>query len=128
MHLSLSRRFRHMGSRGVTPFILNLGISWRFVVKFTTPPSYTRKKLWYPLDSPLNNRFFGPQNWYGRSGGKKIVFPHFGIRTLNPVAHNIDTIPTTAFPASTRELLITSLHGLLIVSCYLTFKNRASYI
>jgi len=29
-----------------------------------------------------------------------------GIRTLKPLTHNIDTIPTTATPACTRELLV----------------------
>jgi hypothetical protein len=75
------------------------------VVKFTTPPSYTRKKSWYPLDSLLNEALWATELvWTYWRQEKCLSF--VGIRNLNPLAHNIDAVPTTAIAASTRELLI----------------------
>jgi len=37
-------------SRGITPLILNLGPTWRRVVKFTTWPLYTRKGTSLPIE------------------------------------------------------------------------------
>jgi hypothetical protein len=44
----------YWGSEGITPHILDLGSSWRWVVSSTPWPFYTQgKSPWYPLDRRL---------------------------------------------------------------------------
>jgi hypothetical protein len=58
--------------------ILNLDITWRFVVSYTHRPLYPREKSpRYPVD----NRLGGPQIRSGQGGEEKILSP---CRELNP--------------------------------------------
>jgi hypothetical protein len=56
-----------LGSGGVTPRILDLGIRWRWVVSFMPRPLYLQgKSPWYPLERRLGV----PQNRSGRGEEK----------------------------------------------------------
>jgi hypothetical protein len=69
--------WRRMGSGCIDPHFLDLGISWRWVVSFTSRPLYSREKNpRYPLD----RRFGGPQRRSGRREEDKILDTN-GIRT-----------------------------------------------
>jgi hypothetical protein len=65
------------GSGCIDPYFLDLRISWRWVVSFTTWPLYSRgKNPRYSLDRRLG----GPQSQSGRRGEEKILDPT-GTRT-----------------------------------------------
>jgi hypothetical protein len=67
-------------SRGMAPFILNIGIGWRYVVNLTSRPS-PEKESRCPL-----NRLSGFLNRFGRFGDKNIVnLPGFELRTVQLV-------------------------------------------
>jgi hypothetical protein len=66
----------YWGSRGIAPWILDLGTRWRRVVSFTTQPLYSQgKSPWYPLDRRLG----GPQSRSGCCGEEKNSQPPPGI-------------------------------------------------
>jgi hypothetical protein len=59
-----------MGSGYIEPNFLDLGTSWRWVVRFTLLPLYPRgKSPRYPLDRRLG----APQNQSGQRGEEKIL-------------------------------------------------------
>jgi hypothetical protein len=68
----------HMGEWRYGSTILNLGTKWRWVVRFTPRPLYSRgNSPWYPLDKKL----IGPQSRSGRCGVENISCP---CLELNP--------------------------------------------
>jgi hypothetical protein len=68
------------GSACIDPHFLDLGTSWRWVVRFTPLPLYPRgKSPRYPSDRRLG----GPQSRSGRFGEEKILDPT-GTRTATP--------------------------------------------
>jgi hypothetical protein len=82
---TLSMACRYGGSRGMDPFILNVGARKRGVAKLTPCHLTTRIETWYPL----NRKLSGPQ--IGRSGrfgeDKEHFLPSiFALRTVQPVA------------------------------------------
>jgi hypothetical protein len=57
----------YWGSGGVAPRILDFGISWMWMVSFTSRPLYPQgESPWFPLDGRLG----GPQSRSGRSEEK----------------------------------------------------------
>jgi hypothetical protein len=80
---------RHGGvlwkTEGITPCILDLDTTWRWVVSFMLRSLYLQgKSLWYPLDRRLD----GPQNRSGRGGEEKNSQPLPGLEPpiIQPVA------------------------------------------
>jgi hypothetical protein len=59
-------------NKGIDPHFLDLGTSWRWVVRFTPRPLHPRGKS---LRHPLDRRLGGPQNQSGRRGEEKILDP-----------------------------------------------------
>ena len=70
---------------GIAPLIRNLGISWKRVVSFTSPPY------------PLNRWLVGPQSRSGRFWGENNFLPVPGIETqfFDHPAHRVVTMRTT---------------------------------
>jgi hypothetical protein len=97
----------------VDPRFLDLGISWRLVVRFTPRPLYPRRKS--PLYL-LDRRLGGPQNRSGRRGEEKILDPT-GTRasTPPPVA-----IPTALFRLNSCYYYLISF---LIFQPLISFKS-----
>ena len=82
---SVCKSWRHTGSGGVAPSILNLNIRWRWVVYFTPPPLPTtptpeKKKQLYPLNTTLcgsknrSERYVGQTNLLSLKGIEPILF------------------------------------------------------
>jgi hypothetical protein len=72
------------GIRGIAPFILDLSITWRFVVQFTPWPLYPGNFLRHQL----SRRLSGPQRGFGRFWRREnlLSLPVFGPPTDLPVA------------------------------------------
>jgi hypothetical protein len=55
----------------ITPFILNLGTRWRWLVNLTPRPLYPRKELLHPL----NRRLGGPESQPGGFRDERMLLP-----------------------------------------------------
>ena len=88
----LSTLWRRVGSRCITPLILNLRTRLWWVLRLHVPAVFSPgKRTVYPL----SRRLAGSQNPSGRFGEVKNLFPPVGIRTPDRASRSIVTIPTS---------------------------------
>jgi hypothetical protein len=97
------------------PRFLDLGISWRWVVSFTSRPLYPRY--------PLNKRLGGPQSWSGRHGEVRILAPT-GTRTPNPWSSSPYPV---AIPAVFSSCSVSNI-DLCVWTCMSFVSNICNYI
>jgi hypothetical protein len=111
----------YWGSGDIASHILDLSISWRWMVSFMLWPLYPQgKSPWYPLD----RMFGGPQSCSGCSGEEKNSQPQPEIEPKNPncPACSLVTIPTELsrllYIKDTSDNKLSSMIVVWIDHCY----------
>jgi hypothetical protein len=86
--LSLYTPWRRRESRGVAPFILNLGTIWNWVVSFTHRPLYSQRKTSHAL------RIWGTGDGMDVLEMIKRPFPLTGVEPqfVQPMAYSLDQL------------------------------------